>query len=150
VNGSRFRGVNARDRNFTPVTIRRRMDQVDASIQRYLGILDTAGKRRGCPRFLENATRSDLLPKIMPLGNLLVRWRRVMRRGRFAGDWIIGALREYEVAVKTAELCRKHGISDATFYNWKAKYGAMTVSEAAWLRALEDKNRRLKDLLGKN
>jgi hypothetical protein len=72
VDGSRFRAVNARDRNFTPVTIRRRMDQVDASIQRYLGILDTAGKRRGCPRFLENATRSDLLPKIMPLGNLLV------------------------------------------------------------------------------
>jgi putative transposase len=59
-------------------------------------------------------------------------------------------LREYEAGVKTAELCRKHGISDATFYNWKAKYGAMTVSEAAWLRALEDKNRRLKDLLGKN
>jgi hypothetical protein len=43
--------VNARDRNFTPLTIRPRMDQVDASIQRYLGILDTAGKRRGCPRF---------------------------------------------------------------------------------------------------
>jgi len=150
VDGSRFRAVNARDRNFTPVTIRRRMDQVDASIQRYLGILDTAGKRRGCPRFLENATRSDLLPKIMPLGNLLVRWRRVMQRGRFAGDWIIGVLREYEAGVKTAELCRKHGISDATFYNWKAKYGGMTVSEAARLRALEDENRRLNDLLGTN
>jgi len=59
-------------------------------------------------------------------------------------------LREYEAGVKTAELCRKHGINDATFYNWKAKYGGMTVSEAARLRALEDKNRRLKDLLGKN
>ncbi|WP_334010727.1 MULTISPECIES: transposase [Sphingomonas] len=46
-----------------------------------------------------------------------------------------------------AELCRKHGISDATFYNWKTKYGGMTVSEAARLWALEDKNRRLKDLL---
>ena len=56
-------------------------------------------------------------------------------------------LREYDAGVKTAELCRKHGISDATFYNWKAKYGGMTVSEAARLRALEDKNRRLKDLL---
>ncbi|MDY1006586.1 MULTISPECIES: transposase [unclassified Sphingomonas] len=56
-------------------------------------------------------------------------------------------LREYEAGVKTAELCRKHGISDATFYNWKAKHGGMTVSEAARLRALEDKNRRLKDLL---
>lgn len=58
-------------------------------------------------------------------------------------------LREYKAGVKTAELCRKHGISDATFYNWKAKYGGMTVSEAARLRPLEDKNRRLKDLLGK-
>jgi len=86
VDGSRFRAMNARDRNLTPVTIRRRMDQVDASIQRYLGLLDTAGKRRGCPRFLANATRSDLLPKIIPLVNLLVRWRRVMRRGRFTGD----------------------------------------------------------------
>ena len=56
-------------------------------------------------------------------------------------------LREYDAGVKTAELCRKHGISDATFYNWKAKYGGMTVSEAARLWALEDKNRRLKDLL---
>ncbi len=56
-------------------------------------------------------------------------------------------LREYEAGVKTAELCRKHGIGDATFYNWKAKHGGMTVSEAARLRALEDKNRRLKDLL---
>mgnify|MGYP001151509808 FL=1 len=53
-------------------------------------------------------------------------------------------LREHEAGVKTAELCRKHGISDATFYNWKAKYGGMTVSEAARLRTLEDENRRLK------
>ena len=73
-------------------------------------------------------------------------------------------LRAHEAGVKTAELCRKHGISDATFYNWKAKYGGMTVSEAARLRTLEDENRRLKklqaesmlnvsalkDLLGKN
>lgn len=59
-------------------------------------------------------------------------------------------LREHEAGVKTAELCRKHGISDATFYNWKAKYGGVTVSEAARLRTLEDENRRLKDLLGKN
>lgn len=49
-----------------------------------------------------------------------------------------------------AELCRKHGISDATFYNWKAKYGGMTVSEAARLRALEDENRRLKKLLAES
>jgi putative transposase len=49
-----------------------------------------------------------------------------MRRGRFAGDWIIGVLREYEAGVKTAELCRKHGIGDATFYNWKPVAGHRT------------------------
>jgi putative transposase len=73
-----------------------------------------------------------------------------MRRGRFAEDQIIGVLREHEAVVKTAELCRKHGISDATFYNWKAKYGGMTVSEAARLRTLEDENRRLKKLLAQS
>ena len=73
-----------------------------------------------------------------------------MRRGRFTEDQIIGVLREHEAGVKTADLCRKHGISDATFYNWKAKYGGMTVSEAARLRTLEDENRRLKKLLAES
>lgn len=73
-----------------------------------------------------------------------------MRRGRFTDDQIIGVLREHEAGVKTADLCRKHGISDATFYNWKAKYGGMTVSEVARLRALEDENRRLKKLLAES
>ena len=73
-----------------------------------------------------------------------------MRRGRFTEDQIIGVLREHEAGVKTADLCRKHGISDATFYNWKAKYGGMTVSEVARLRALEDENRRLKKLLAES
>jgi putative transposase len=70
-----------------------------------------------------------------------------MRRGRFTEDQI---MREHEAGVKTADLCRKHGISDATFYNWKSKYGGMTVSEAARLRTLEDENRRLKKLLAKS
>ncbi len=59
-------------------------------------------------------------------------------------------LREHEAGVKTAELCRKHGISDETFYNWKSKYGGMTASEAARLRTLEDENRRLKKLLAES
>ena len=73
-----------------------------------------------------------------------------MRRGRFTEDQIIGVLREHEAGVKTAELCRKHGISDATFYNWKSRFGGMTVSEAARLRTLEDENRRLKKLLAES
>ena len=73
-----------------------------------------------------------------------------MRRGRFTEDQIIAVLREHEASVKTAELCRKHCISDATFYNGKARYGGMTVSEAARLRTLEDENRRLKKLLAES
>ena len=73
-----------------------------------------------------------------------------MRRGRFSEERIIGVLREHEAGVKTVELCRKHGISDATFYNWKAKFGGMTVPETARLRTLEDENRRLKKLLAES
>ena len=73
-----------------------------------------------------------------------------MRRSRFTEDQIIGVLREHDTGVKTTDLSRKHGISDATFYNWKARFGGMTVSEAARLRALEDENRRLKKLLAES
>src|SRR5215471_6800511 len=70
-----------------------------------------------------------------------------MKRLRFTEEQIIAVLREQEAGMKTAEICRKHGISDATFYKWKAKYGGLEVSEAKRLRALEDENGRLKRML---
>lgn len=70
-----------------------------------------------------------------------------MKRSRFSEEQIIAILREQEAGAKTAEVCRKHGVSGATFYKWKAKYGGMEVSEARRLKALEDENARLKKLL---
>ncbi len=70
-----------------------------------------------------------------------------MKKKRFTEEQIITVLKEAEVGAKTEELCRKHGISSATFYNWKAKYAGMTVSEARRLKDLEHENTRLKRLL---
>jgi len=69
---------------------------------------------------------------------------------RFTEDQIIGVLKEHQAGIPTAELCRKHGISDATFYNWRSRYGGMKVSDARRLRSLEDENRRLKKLLAES
>ena len=70
-----------------------------------------------------------------------------MKRSRFTEEHIIAVLREQETGVAVAELCRKHGVSSATFYKWKAKYGGLEVSEARRLKALEDENAKLKRML---
>lgn len=70
-----------------------------------------------------------------------------MKRSRFTEERIIGILREQEAGSKTADVCRKHGVSSATFYKWKAAYGGMDVSQARKLKVLEDENARLKRLL---
>ncbi len=70
-----------------------------------------------------------------------------MKRSKFSEEQIIGILREQEAGSPTAELCRRHGISSATFYAWKAKFGGMEVSDAKRLKALEDENAKLKRLL---
>lgn len=70
-----------------------------------------------------------------------------MKRSRFSEEQIIAILKEHEAGVPVSELCRKHGVSDASIYKWKAKYGGMDVSEAKRLRALEDENSRLKRML---
>jgi putative transposase len=70
-----------------------------------------------------------------------------MKKSKYSEEQIIGILKEAEAGIAVIELCRKYGISDQTYYNWKAKYGGMTVSDARKLKQLEEENRRLKHLV---
>lgn len=70
-----------------------------------------------------------------------------MKRSRFSEEQIIGILKEHQAGAAAVDLCRKHGISDATFYKWRSKYGGLEVSDAKKLKALEAENTRLKKLL---
>ena len=73
-----------------------------------------------------------------------------MKRSRFTEEQIIGILKEHQAGLSAADLCRKHGISDATFYKWRSKYGGMEVSDAKKLKALEAENAKLKKLLAES
>lgn len=73
-----------------------------------------------------------------------------MKRSRFSQEQIIGVLKEHQPGASVSDLCRKHGISDATFYTWRSKYGGMEVSDAKRLRGLEEENAKLKKLLAES
>jgi len=73
-----------------------------------------------------------------------------MKRSRFTEEQIIGILKEHQAGLSATELCRRHGISDATFYTWRKKYGGLEVSEAKRLKALEAENAKLKKLLAES
>jgi putative transposase len=73
-----------------------------------------------------------------------------MKRSRFSEEQIIWILKEHQAGLSAAEICRRYGISDATFYNWRNKYGGMDVPDAKRLKALEDENRKLKKLLAES
>jgi putative transposase len=73
-----------------------------------------------------------------------------MKKSRYSEGQIIAVLKEHQAGIPVAELCRKHGISDATFYTWRKKYGGMDVSDARRLKGLEEENRKLKKLLAES
>jgi putative transposase len=70
-----------------------------------------------------------------------------VKKSRFSETQIVAILKEHEAGVATKDLCRRHGVSPATFYSWKSKFGGMEVSDVAKMKALEDENRRLKRIV---
>jgi putative transposase len=73
-----------------------------------------------------------------------------MKKSRYSEEQIIAVLKEHQAGIPVGELCRKHGISDATFYTWRKKFGGMDVSDARRLKGLEEENRKLKKLLAES
>jgi putative transposase len=73
-----------------------------------------------------------------------------MRRSKYSEEQVIGILKEHDAGLSTAEVCRKYGVSNATFYKWRGKFGGMEVSDARKLKALEEENRKLKKLLAES
>jgi putative transposase len=73
-----------------------------------------------------------------------------MKKSRYSEEQIIAVLKEHQAGIPVAELCRKHGISEATFYNWRSRYGGMEISDARRLKGLEEENRKLKKLLAES
>ena len=73
-----------------------------------------------------------------------------MRRSKYSEEQVIGILKEHDAGLSTAEICRNYGVSNATFYKWRGKFGGMEVSDARKLKALEDENRKLKKLLAES
>jgi putative transposase len=73
-----------------------------------------------------------------------------MKKSRFSEEQIIAVLKEHQAGIAVTDICRRHGISDATFYNWRSRYGGMEVSDARRLKAVEDENRKLKKLLAES
>lgn len=101
----------------------------------------------GLGKEAERAERIGLSPCGYPTDELVSAGKEGMKRARFSEEQIIEVLKEAEGGAKVSELCRRHGISDATFYTWRSKYGGLEISEMRRLRQLEEENRRLKSIV---